>query len=244
MFIKKCILLSAIILTILSWLISGCGAGGSNQALTFSQLISQANKYNGQTVTLEAFYFSGFEISALSESVGPPDSGNWRIIPKGTLVWVESGISQEIYDKLYRQSDTPSGYEERVGKLKVIGKFETGGKYGHMDAYSYKIAVTQAELLEWTPPPATTTPNGTLQVKVIDSTGKLLDGAKVVSEEQPDGQLKVTGLTGENGTVTFNNIKAGSYVFYVSRADYVQNKLAVLVTGGNPSSATVRMEED
>jgi hypothetical protein len=244
---KKLKYLLSFVLTvaILGVVFSGCGSGNSNQTLTFSQLISQANKYNGKTVTLEAFYFSGFEISALAESVGPSTSGVWRIIPTGTLVWVESGIPREIFDKLYRQSDTPSGYTEHIGRLKVTGEFATGGKYGHLDAYQYKIAITEAELLEWTPPPAVTTDaTGNLQVKVTDSIGKPLAGAKVISEEQPEGQLKVTGGTGENGTVIYNGIKTGNYRFYVSRFDYVQTSLTVTVIGGQTTSAEVQMMED
>ena len=155
MFSKKHVLLLVLVSSLTSTAFSGCG-GSANESVTFSQLISRADKYNGKTVTLEAFYFSGFEISAISGSVGPSSSGVWRIVPTGTLVWVAGGISQELQDKLYAQSETPSGYTERVGKLKITGKFETGGKYGHLDAYQYRITITSAELLEWTPPPAAT----------------------------------------------------------------------------------------
>jgi hypothetical protein len=231
----------ALLLTLLTVPI-GCSNSSSNQTLTFSQLITDSKKYNGQTVTLEAFYFSGFEISALSESVGPSTSGIWRIVPKGTLVWVESGIPQGTFDKLYRQIDTLSGYAESIGRLKITGKFETGGKYGHLDAYEHKIAITQAELLEWTPPPgAITTNNGNLQVKVTDLTGKPLDGAKVVSEEQPDGQMKVTGITNGDGIVTFYDIKAGNYRFYLSRFDYTQTDLTTSVASGQTASEEVHM---
>lgn len=236
------IILALALLFALSTFSIGCSNSISNQTITFAQLISQANKYNGKTVTFEAFYFSGFEISALSESVGPSNSGVWRIVPKGTLIWVESGIAQEIYNKLYGQTDTPSGYTERIGKLRIAGKFETGGKYGHLDAFEHKIAITHAEILEWTPPPGVvTSSNGNLQVKVTDSAGMPLDGAKVVSEEQPQGQLKVTGFTDENGIVTFNDIREGNYRFYASRSDYTQIDLTVTVTGGQTTNAEVQM---
>ncbi len=235
---KKGILPLVLTLSILSIVVSGCSS--VDQSVTFSQLISQADKYNGKTVMLEAFYFSGFEISAISESVGPASSDVWRIVPTGTLVWVAGGISQELQNKLYTQTATPSGYPEHYGKLKVTGIFETGGRYGHLDAYLYQIAITNAELLEWTPPPATSTPpNGNLQTKVTDLYGKPLQGAKVVSEEQPDGQLKVTGLTDASGTVTFNDIKSGNYRFYVSHADYVQTEITVTVQGGQTTSVAV-----
>jgi hypothetical protein len=148
--------LSAIglVLAFLSFMLSGCNR--ANQPLTFSQLLSQAGNYNGRTVTLDAFYFSGFEISALSGSLGPSSAGIWRIVPVGPLVWVQGGIPQEVLSKLSSQSDTPSGYAEHFGKLRVTGKFESGGKYGHLDSFDYRITVTAAELLDWTPPPAAT----------------------------------------------------------------------------------------
>ncbi len=129
----------------------GCG-GNSTNSITFAQLTGEPGRYNGKTVTVEAFYFSGFEISAIAGSVAPANSGVYRLVPTGPLVWVEGGISQELQNSLYGQTDTPSGYIERIGKLKVTGKFETG-KFGHLDAYQYQINITKAEKLDWSPPP-------------------------------------------------------------------------------------------
>jgi hypothetical protein len=66
------------------------------------------------------------------------------------------------------------------------------------------------------------TGTGNLMITVTAGDGELLQGAKVVSNEQPAGQLKVNGLTDNTGTVTFNNIKSGDYDFYISRFDYDQ----------------------
>jgi hypothetical protein len=151
MFDKKFISLLVLIFSVLGLVFIGC-VGSVGKSISFSDLISQAEKYNGKTVTLEAFYFSGFEISALSETVGPSTSGPWRIVPKGTLIWVEGGLSQAVIDRLYRQTTSPSGYAEQIGKLKVTGKFETG-KFGHLDAYQYNITISSAEVLDWSPPP-------------------------------------------------------------------------------------------
>jgi len=242
----KCLFLLTLVLAVLSLVISGC-SGGANQSVTFSQLISQADQYNGKTATFEAFYFAGFEISALSALVGPSTFGNGRIAPVGTLIWVRSGISEDLFNKLYTQTQTPSGYPEHIGKLKISGKFETGSKYGHLDAYQYQISITSAEQLEWSPPPAVTpTPlTGDLQFKVTDLSGKPLSGAKVVSEEQPAGQLKVTGMTDSNGTVTFKDIKPGEYRFYVSGAGFLQqNNVAAAVSDGQTTSITISMAEN
>jgi hypothetical protein len=140
-----------LVLSVLLAGLSGCSRG-ADQPLTFSQLISQAEKYNGKNVTIEAFYFSGFEIQSLSENVGTASSGPWRLVPTGALIWVEGGITPELQNRLYGQTTPPSGYTEHIGKLKVSGLFQSGGKYGHLDGFEYQIKITRADILEWTPP--------------------------------------------------------------------------------------------
>jgi hypothetical protein len=154
---KIILLVPVMALLLLSLVFNGCSPG-SGEIITFSQLISRTAQYNGRSVTLEAYYFSGFEISALAGSLGPSTFGPWRIVPSGPLVWVKSGITQNIFDKLYTQTDTPAGYPEHLGKLRITGQFETGGQYGHLDAYQYQILITRADLLDWSPPPALAPP--------------------------------------------------------------------------------------
>lgn len=131
-----------------------CRTAAGPEELTFSELVSRAEKYNGENVTVEAYYFTGFEITALSGAVGPAPSGPWRIVPTGTLIWAAGGVGEDIFNRMYQQTDTPSGYTERLGLLRATGKFETGGKYGHLDAYSHRFTIDSAELLEWSPPGA------------------------------------------------------------------------------------------
>jgi hypothetical protein len=82
---------------------------------------------------------------------------------------------------------------------------------------------------------------GNLAVKVTSSEGDLLQGAKVVSNEQPAGQLKVSGLTDNTGMVTFNDIKSGDYDFYISRFDYEQKDFEVTVTAGKTTQYTAKL---
>jgi hypothetical protein len=83
---------------------------------------------------------------------------------------------------------------------------------------------------------STTVPGyGTLKVTVYGLDNQPLNGAKVVSDTEPDGQLKVTGLTDTDGTVLFQNIKAGQYDFYLDRFDYNQIQTSIFV---NPSQTT------
>ncbi len=83
---------------------------------------------------------------------------------------------------------------------------------------------------------------GNLHVLVQGTGAGPLSGVKVVSNSQPDGQLKVTGLTGSDGTVTFNGIKVGQYEFYVNGAGYQQQDFGVVVSPGATRNVTITME--
>ena len=136
-------------LAVLSLVLSGCGSQG--KSVNFSQIISQPDQYNDQTVILDAFYFSGFEISALSESLEPSGSSTGNLVPAGTLIWVAGGLSQALYKSCIPRPNTASGYAERFGKMRIAGKFESGASYGHLNSYNYQITITSALPLEGTP---------------------------------------------------------------------------------------------
>ncbi|MDD4972647.1 MAG: carboxypeptidase-like regulatory domain-containing protein [Paludibacter sp.] len=78
---------------------------------------------------------------------------------------------------------------------------------------------------------------GELDVLVKNANNEPLAGAKVVSNTQPDGQLKVTGITNSEGKVIFKDIKPGNYEFYVSY--YGQKGFSVTVKAGKVTTTTV-----
>jgi hypothetical protein len=187
----------------------GC-TNNREQSLDYSQLISQAEKYNGRIVTLEAYYFGGFEISALSGSAGPASSGPWRIAPSGPLIWVEGGMTQDLLDRMYKQAVVPSGYSEDIGRLMITGKFESGGKYGHLDGYRYQISITKAELLEWSPPPAVIAPATTEPEITIDETETNSPPETPVHEADEDqlaGQKLAEAFIRNSSTFRFDGLK-------------------------------------
>ena len=84
--------------------------------------------------------------------------------------------------------------------------------------------------------------NGNLFVSVTDTGGSSPWGARVVSESQPGGQLKIDGITSEEaGGVVFNGIKAGTYQLQVSRYGYAPETLEVRVKAGATENVVVKL---
>lgn len=80
-----------------------------------------------------------------------------------------------------------------------------------------------------------------LRFYVNDETGRPLSGAKVVSQNSPENQLKVTGITDENGKVLFKGIKAGHYEFQISRFEYQPAEIDVDVSYHLDNTITVTL---
>ena len=125
------------------------GAGCSPKlTVTFAELTSNPAKYQGRIVIVEGYIFFGFEISALAGGLVPASQpGNLR--PSQPLIWVKSSLSTAIQSKLQRQQNTPSGYDEYYGYVRLEGRFEYGGPYGHLDAYQYQLTYTEVQVLPW-----------------------------------------------------------------------------------------------
>ena len=109
----------------------------------------------------------------------------------------------------------------------------------------YLILVMVLVVLGFTMPSCSTSSTkvdtGYLHVLVISTDNTPLNGSKVVSYTQPEGQLKVTGITGDDGKVVFTDIKAGNYEFYVSRFDYIQHDFNVTLESGYTKEITITL---
>jgi hypothetical protein len=104
------------------------------------------------------------------------------------------------------------------------------------------LFITPVILLGCTASDNTSLPNtGNLHVKILGVNETPLVGAKVVSNAEPAGQLKITGMTKSDGTVIYNNITAGDYVFYVSVAGYQQTDFKVSIQKGKTTGVTVTL---
>jgi hypothetical protein len=116
-------------------------------SVTFNELISQPASFNNRYMTLDAYYFSGFEISALASSLVPSTVNPQNVTPAQPLIWVTGDLGQSVYQNLKQQTNTPSGYTEYYGHVRITGLFQYGDHYGHLDAYNYLITVNTAAIL-------------------------------------------------------------------------------------------------
>ena len=125
---------------------------GEARGVTFDELFSRPDEYNGSEVVLTGFYFDGWGTIVLSEKLEYTGSAEGHLWPRGRMVWIEDNLNpREIYDRLYRQELI--GPLERYGKLRITGRFEYGGRYGHGGGFTAQIVPSEVELLSWSPPP-------------------------------------------------------------------------------------------
>ncbi len=115
------------------------------QPVTFDQLFNDPGKYSGKYTTIEGFYFQGFEVNVLSEKLEYSGYAPGHLVPKGKMIWIEGGIPKEVFDRLRQQEML--GPTERYGKVRITGKLDYGGKYGHLGGYSSQITPSEVQLL-------------------------------------------------------------------------------------------------
>ena len=120
---------------------------GPPLSVNFSDLTGQPSAYTGRLVSVEGYYFSGFEISALASALAPSNFRPGNVTPVQPLIWVTGNLGDAVYAGLAVQTETPSGYVERYGRVFLSGLFEYGNGYGHLNAYPFRLTVTGAILL-------------------------------------------------------------------------------------------------
>ena len=135
-------------LLLLTGSITGCNQS-TNKEVTFDQLFSNPNAYSNKDITIEGFYFQGFEIIVLSEGLEFSGFAEGHLVPTGRMMWVSGGIPAEVYDKLNQQQ--MMGPLERFGKVRITGKFEYGGQYGYLGGYDQQITPSETTILPWSP---------------------------------------------------------------------------------------------
>ena len=142
MAMKKVLIILASVFILLP-VLPGCEV---QKEVTFDQLFRNPGSYNGRTVSIEGFYFEGFEVVVLAEGLKNSGLVEGHIWPDGHRIWIEGGISNEIRDQMTRQNQV--GPNELYGKIRVEGRFQYGERYGHLGGYESQIIPEQVEFIK------------------------------------------------------------------------------------------------
>ncbi len=129
--------------------VMSCTHSGATE-VTFDQLFNNPIKYSNNEITIEGFYFHGFETLVLSERLELSGFTSGHLVPRGRMIWVEGGILKEVEDKLNQQKQM--GPVKLYGKVRMTGKFQYGEKYGHLGSFDEQIAPRETTILPWSPP--------------------------------------------------------------------------------------------
>jgi hypothetical protein len=130
---------------------SSQASSASAEKTDFARLAASPEMYSGKTVTIQGFWFDGFEIVVLAEGLEPSGFADGNVRPGGTMIWVQGGLPEDVSKQLSLQPDNPTGYPAHYGRVELTGDLEYGGKYGHMDAYRYRLTVQRASLISPSP---------------------------------------------------------------------------------------------
>jgi len=132
-------------------------------------------------------------------------------------------------------SSNPGGFyfdsfsPDTVGRWYVQASWKEGSN--HDGVLSPKVVFDVVEL----------TTKSFLNVKVFDREGNRIEGASVLSLNQPESQTVLASLSNSEGVSTFSNILSGNYTFEVKKPGYNNATLRISVNPGKTISQSIQL---
>jgi hypothetical protein len=110
--------------------------------VAFLELLKDAPKHNGQTITTQGYYFWNGQIYVLAEGISTEEDGS-SPQPIGKIIWME-GFPADESGKLHRGPNNSYVW----GQVEVTGQFKSDGNFGKDGAYHEFLQVTSAKAIE------------------------------------------------------------------------------------------------
>jgi hypothetical protein len=109
------------------------------ETVSYCDLMRQPAQYNGKVIRVSAIYRYGFEWSTLYCPECIDETQTW-------IGFSETFISST--KRSLRKKIGENGFRGKTVKVKLVGRFDGGGGYGHMGVYKYRIIVDRLEEAE------------------------------------------------------------------------------------------------
>lgn len=147
--------------------------------------------------------------------------------------------------------------EYRMGSTAISRVYGTGADGTYHDSYTPTVAGSWTVVASWagngqyagaSSPPLVITvsqpaaPTGIMKVTVLDKDGKPIVGAGVSSTSAPSGQSALSGVSGADGSVSFNNLAVGAYTIEARMSGYVTNSTLTQVTAGGSVAVPINLQ--
>jgi len=109
--------------------VNACDA---QQNVPFEELVSNPKRYHGRRVCTEGIYATGFEVNALGASLRREGEAVYLTEP---VIWLEGAEIRSSTDCVDSRTFPTASF----CKVTVCGLFESGGYYGHLGGYAYRL---------------------------------------------------------------------------------------------------------
>ncbi|MDH5770552.1 MAG: carboxypeptidase regulatory-like domain-containing protein [Candidatus Bathyarchaeota archaeon] len=128
-------------------------------------------------------------------------------------------------DGTYELAFTPT----ETGTWRVQSSWD--GDYAHLGSSSSSLTFNVI------------TSSGSLTIVIKDEKGNAVSGAAVSSTSQPSGQTSCSSMSDTEGTVTFPDLKPGSYSFKVSCSGYEDQTLTTNIVVGEMVNVVIPLSK-
>jgi len=87
-------------------------------------------------------------------------------------------------------------------------------------------------------------PPSSLKIIIKDEQNNPISGVAVSATSKPSGQPSLSGTTDSDGSVTFTDVKQGSYTFQASKSEYATKSGSVSAKAGEAAELTITLERE
>jgi len=183
---------------------------------TISIALSKSEVIKGESISISGSISPVVSGAELTFTFTKPDSSTF------------TRTTTTFSDGSYSDSHSPT----ETGSWSVKATWEGNSEYE--GAISQTLAFTVVE----------PQPPSSLKIIIKDEQNNPISGVAVSATSKPSGQPSLSGTTDSDGSVTFTDVKQGSYTFQASKSEYATKSGSVSAKAGETAELTITLERE